>query len=85
MMSTYRLTRLGESSPIGRLFTLGSFSKITEVAHIFCYFFQSTNHALILTKMGWATFWAIFSQTDLVTLSTCFMLRMCETWDTHKK
>jgi hypothetical protein len=25
-------------------------------------------YALILTKMGWTTFWAIFSQTPLVTL-----------------
>jgi hypothetical protein len=30
-----RVTRLGEFSPIGRLFTLGSFLKITKVAHIF--------------------------------------------------
>jgi hypothetical protein len=25
-------------------------------------------HVLILTRNGWATFWAIFSQTHLVTL-----------------
>jgi hypothetical protein len=30
-----RVTRLGEFSPIGRLFTIGRFSKITEVAKDF--------------------------------------------------
>jgi hypothetical protein len=30
----FRVTRLGEFSPIGRLFTLGTFLKITKVAHI---------------------------------------------------
>jgi hypothetical protein len=30
-----RVTRLGEFSPIGQLFSLGSFLKIPEVAHIF--------------------------------------------------
>jgi hypothetical protein len=37
-----RVTRLGEFSPNGRLFTMGSFLKIAEVAHIFRgYFFHS--------------------------------------------
>jgi hypothetical protein len=36
-----RVTRLGEFSPNGFFFTLGSFMKITEVARI-CYFLIST-------------------------------------------
>jgi hypothetical protein len=30
-----RVTRLGDFSPIGRLFTLGLFTKITKVAQMF--------------------------------------------------
>jgi hypothetical protein len=33
------------------------------------YFFNSKSYVLYLTKMGWDTFWATFSQTHLVTLS----------------
>jgi hypothetical protein len=29
---------------------------------------EQATYVLILTKKGWATFWAIFSQTHLVTL-----------------
>jgi hypothetical protein len=39
------------------LFTLGSFLKITQETKLFGYFFSAK---LIVTKMGWATFWAIF-------------------------
>jgi hypothetical protein len=53
------------------LFTLGSGLKITEVVHIFAYFFHSTSYVLIFTKnIVWATFGATFSQTHLVTLPT---------------
>jgi hypothetical protein len=58
--------QMGRFSPFGRLFTLASFLKIKEVAQIFvlvcklCINFDK--------KMGWATFWEIFLQTDLVTL-----------------
>jgi hypothetical protein len=31
----FRVSRLGEFSPIRRLFTLGSFQKMAEAAHIF--------------------------------------------------
>jgi hypothetical protein len=36
---------------------------------------------LSLTKMGWATFWAIISQTNLVTLVGSFLPKaiFCET------
>jgi hypothetical protein len=47
-----RVNRLVEFLPVGRLFTLGSFVKITEVAQI----------------MDKAAFWETFSQTHQVTL-----------------
>jgi hypothetical protein len=46
-----RVTRLGENSPKGRLFTIGSFSNITKVAQIFGLLFSACkSSALILTK-----------------------------------
>jgi hypothetical protein len=59
-------TRLGEFSPIRRLFRLGSCLIMTAVVHLFG--LQDKKYALISTKMGWVKFWAIFSQTRLVTL-----------------
>jgi hypothetical protein len=45
------VTRLGEFSPIGQRFTLGSVLKITEVAKSFVLlFFHSTVYVSILTK-----------------------------------
>jgi hypothetical protein len=64
-----RVTRLCEFSPTGWLLTRGSFLKMTEVAQIYIwstYLFSVM--FLILAKMGWATFWAICSQTHMVTL-----------------
>jgi hypothetical protein len=66
-----RATSLGEFSPMVRLFTLDSVLNITEVAQIFKATFFSTEpvmYYLVLTKNGWAAFWAIFSPTHLVTL-----------------
>jgi hypothetical protein len=64
-----RVTRLGGFSPFGWLFTLGSFVKTTERAqNIFSTSINGKSNTFILTKMCWATFWAIFSQTRLVTL-----------------
>jgi hypothetical protein len=62
------VTRLGEFSPLGQLISLGRFFNI-EVA-LFCEdFFHGNRYALMLTqRMGWATFWAIFWRTHLVTL-----------------
>jgi hypothetical protein len=44
------------------IFTLESFLKITEVAQIIGQLFSNVGkcYGLILTKMGWAAFWAIF-------------------------
>jgi hypothetical protein len=69
-----RGTRLGEISPTGRLFSLGSFMKMTEVVRIFCSSFFTWKMCCVkfYKKMFWATFratfWAIFSNTQLVTL-----------------
>jgi hypothetical protein len=60
---------LGEFSPNGLLFTLGSYLKITEVAHIFWLLYSMVKFKRkVGPKIVWATFWAIFSQTHLVTL-----------------
>jgi hypothetical protein len=46
-----RVTRLGEFSPIGWLFTFGTFVKITEVAQIIgLLFFHTKSYVLIFTK-----------------------------------
>jgi hypothetical protein len=58
---------------VGRIFAhclivfCEQFFLITGAAHIMGQFF--TDYALFMTKSGWATFWAIFSQTHLVALS----------------
>jgi hypothetical protein len=36
--------------------------------YLWATFSYKKNNALVLTKIGWAAFWAIFSQTHLVTL-----------------
>jgi hypothetical protein len=64
-----RVTRWGEVSPIGWLFALGGFLKITEVAQMYALLFPNESvMKLFWQKTGWATFWATFSQTHLVTL-----------------
>jgi hypothetical protein len=42
------------------LFALGSFFLNTEVAPTFWAALHGKSYALFLTKIGWATFWAIF-------------------------
>jgi hypothetical protein len=63
------VTRWDAFRPIGCLFAMGSFLKITEVAHILGDFCPRTRFQF-WRKMGWPKFWAIFSQTHLVTLAT---------------
>jgi hypothetical protein len=47
------VTRLGKFSPIGRLFTLGCYLKITEAAKtIWLHFFHGTIYLFILTQNG---------------------------------
>jgi hypothetical protein len=49
----------------------GQFWKIAEVAHIIGLLFSHGYvSALILKRMDWAAFWAILSQTHLVTLTS---------------
>jgi hypothetical protein len=63
-----RVTRLGDFSPIWQVTTLGLFL-ISEMAqNIWQLFILGKSFVLISTKMDLATFWAKFSQTDLVTL-----------------
>jgi hypothetical protein len=54
------------------VFTFGASLKITEVAQLFGLLFSTlkVKQVLILTKITWATFWAFFSKTYLVTLVT---------------
>jgi hypothetical protein len=63
---------LGEFSiAILRLFSwLGSFLKIAKAAKSLDFLFHGKSHVCtyLVERMGWATFWAIFSQTHLVTL-----------------
>jgi hypothetical protein len=56
---------LGEFWPIGRLFTLGSFLKIAELAHMCGQLFFHEKMCIYFDQkcVCWATFWAIFSQT----------------------
>jgi hypothetical protein len=55
--------------PIGGLFTVSSFLKITELAQLRLIRF-STDKVMYYFRqnMGWATYWATSSQTHLVTL-----------------
>jgi hypothetical protein len=66
-----RVTRFGEFSPKGQLFTFSSFFKITKVDQKLGILLPSkkicTNGDLLLLR--WATFWADFSQTHVVTLA----------------
>jgi hypothetical protein len=60
------VTRLGEFLPIGLLFTLGSFLKITEVVLIFGLFFGRRKLGIYFDqKMD--NIFGDFSQTHLVT------------------
>jgi hypothetical protein len=62
--------RLGEFSPIGRLFSFDRLVKITEVAKIIVLLiFLSKSCELYMIKMGLGTFWPIFLQTHLINLS----------------
>jgi hypothetical protein len=65
-----RVTRLGEFSPTWQFFTFGSSSENDKSIPNFglCTFQHVNIDILILTKMYWATIWATFSQTHLVTL-----------------
>jgi hypothetical protein len=46
---------MGEFSPIGQFF-----EKYRSSPNLLATFVHGKSYALILTKMGWATFWVIF-------------------------
>jgi hypothetical protein len=56
---------------LGESFLWAVFLKITEEAQIFYLLISVKSYVLSLAKMGWATFWAMFSRTHLVTLVEC--------------
>jgi hypothetical protein len=56
-----RVTKLGEFSPIGRLFTLGRFLNYRRSPHFRPTLYLSIEYLLILTINGWAKLWVIFS------------------------
>jgi hypothetical protein len=64
----------GRILPFGRMVTLGCVLKITEVTQIFGLLFSTLPAKYFCydfdKKIVWATFWATFSQADLVTLLT---------------
>jgi hypothetical protein len=65
----FRVTRLGEFSPFGRLFSLDYFLKITEVAQLWHLLFYKKICINSANTLVWlCTFLAIFSQTHLVTM-----------------
>jgi hypothetical protein len=51
------------------------------------FFLGNSGGVLSLTKMGWASFWAIFSQAHLVSLSQAkfsllkFMMKLIQTFE----
>jgi hypothetical protein len=56
---------------LGIFIILAGVLKITEAAQIFNCFLHGKRYAPSLTQRVWATFWATFSQTHLVTLLKC--------------
>jgi hypothetical protein len=55
--------------PIWSMFSLGSYFRITEVSNRFGLLYSVDKlKNKFWQKIGWATFWAIFSLTHLVTL-----------------
>jgi hypothetical protein len=64
MIACIRVTRLSEFSPIGSLFILSNFVKITEKNESLGYPFPTVKSLTkILTKNVSTTYWAIFPET----------------------
>jgi hypothetical protein len=62
---------LGEFLPIRPLFTVGSSWKNRELAQMFGLLFTTVRVVYqFWQRVGWATFWVVFLQTHLVTLSS---------------
>jgi ABC-type spermidine/putrescine transport system permease subunit I len=64
-----RVTRLGKFSPFEWLFALSIFCEnFIRSTNNWATFFKCKSYAHIITKMYWATVWATFTFTHLVTL-----------------
>jgi hypothetical protein len=76
------VTRWGEFSPVGRLFSLGSFflNDRDRKSRFLGYFFRGKSYVFILTKIGWAIFWATFSQAHQM-----FTLQRYQTYSCKEK
>jgi hypothetical protein len=72
-----RVTRLDEFSPLGGLFTWDNFDENYRRAQSLGLIFLPREKSYIGfdKKIGWATLWAIFSQTHLVTLTVARIYR----------
>jgi hypothetical protein len=58
------MTRLGEFSPIGRVFPLGSNLKTTEVANVILGNLVTRLRLSINFDKNWATLWAFFENSS---------------------
>jgi hypothetical protein len=70
-----RVTKQGELSPNGRLFTLDKLFKLyLKVTLLLAYFFHCKKYLCITFDKKWVglQFWGIFSQSNLVTLVDIF-------------
>jgi hypothetical protein len=65
-MSAGRVTGFGEF--FAYVAIVGIFKNYKSTPNLLPLYYHGKKHVLILKKLGWATFWAIFSQTHLVTL-----------------
>jgi hypothetical protein len=78
------VTRFGEFSPFGRLFTLDSFMKITGLATYSENFFPSVKVAYSFWPNSvWASFCVNFSPANLVTLAATALVSLPTRKHTH--
>jgi hypothetical protein len=81
-----RVTRVGEFSPMRRLFTLGSFFENYRWSpNNWDTLFHSKSYVFTLQKMGRAIYLVIFSKTHLVTLSMGYIASVAKTYNTSKQ
>jgi hypothetical protein len=75
MYVSNRVTRLGGFSPLyWTIVNFGQhFIKQQKTPYFRANFFHHESYVLILAKMSWAIFWAIFSQTNMVTLVSRYL------------
>jgi hypothetical protein len=74
------VTGFGEFSSNARLFTLGSFLKITEVAHIMGLLFHDSSFALISTLNGLGDFFTSSPGTDVMIFTIFLKKKLAKNW-----